>query len=42
MSLDDWLVVSVFFVAGIMIAVKLDECGHEQPADVIRSDFGVE
>jgi hypothetical protein len=41
-SCDDWLVVSVFLVAGILVAVKVDECSHEQPADVITSDFGVE
>jgi hypothetical protein len=41
MSLDDWLVVSVFFVAGILVTVKVAEC-RDEPANEISSDFGVE
>jgi hypothetical protein len=39
---DDWLVVSVFLVAGILVAVKVDECGRDEPTDTISHDFGVE
>lgn len=41
MSLDDWLVVSVFFVAGILVAARVYDC-QDEPESAITPDFGVE